>query len=405
MKILVVSQYFYPEQFRINDICFQLCTHGNKVTVLTGLPNYPTGEVFDGYCGKANSSEAINGVLVYRCKLRPRHTGTKNLILNYFSFVQNSKKMIKRIRKDYDVVFVYGVSPILQALPALKIKKKFNIPVYYYCLDLWPESVLGEQNGHKTISRHNLFYIISKIISKSIYKKVDRIGVKCNYFSHYLSSCLNIPLSKIGLLYEHAETLYLNVSPVPKHNGIIDFMFLGNIGKIQNCNQILFAFSKLVNKKSAHLHFVGNGSELENIKREVFNLNLSQFVSFYNQCSVEEVINFYNLADVCVLTLSNKTSTGYTPPGKLFSYLAASRPIIASIDGEAADIIRESNCGYVCGAGDVLGLSELMNEAIENQELLIRMGQNGREYFKSRFMIDAFIDNLTKEFNSIIESK
>lgn len=405
MKILVVSQYFYPEQFRINDVCFELVKRGHDVTVLTGLPNYPSGEIYSGYEQKGNTSEIINGVRVVRCKLRPRHKGTINLIRNYFSFVRQANKLIKCLDKDFEVVYVYGVSPITQALPAIKYKNKYKVPVFYYCMDLWPEAVLGEQNGHKQIGKKNPIFFFANKITKYIYERVDRIGVKCLLFKKYISSFLNIDETKIELLYEHAETLYLSVAETPFDNGIIDFVFLGNIGRIQNCEQIADAFSLLKDKKQAHLHFVGDGSDILNVKKKVIDLNLNSYVSFYGHCPIDEVLKFYNLADVCVLTMSNKTLTGKTIPGKFLSYMAASRPIIASIDGETATIIKETNCGYVCEADNINGLASLFQKVLDNQPNLLEMGKNGRSFFESTFIIDVFVNHLITIFQKLINNE
>ena len=136
MRILVISQYFYPEQFRINDICLELQRRGHEVNVITGLPNYPEGEIFEGYENSYANMEKYHNIDVYRCKLRPRHTGTVNLIRNYISFAYKASKLALKIRKKYDVIYVYGLSPVTQAIPAIIFKKKSNVPIYYYCFDI-----------------------------------------------------------------------------------------------------------------------------------------------------------------------------------------------------------------------------------------------------------------------------
>ena len=397
MKILVVSQYFYPEQFRINDVCFELVKRGHDVTVLTGLPNYPSGEIYPGYEQKGNTEEIINGVRVVRCELRPRHKGTINLVRNYFSFVRQANKLIKRLDKDFQIVYVYGVSPITQALPAIKYKNKYKVPVFYYCLDLWPEAVLGEQNGHKQIGKKNPVFLLAKLISKHVYKKVDKIGVKCNSFKQYLESYLRIDKTKITLLYEHAETTYLSVGEHPVDNGCLDFMFLGNMGKIQNCDLIINAFYKMKNNVPSMLHFVGDGSELNKLKKIISTYGISDRVIFHGYHPINEIIKYYELADVCILALSNKTMTGLTIPAKLTGYLAAARPIIASVEGESQTIINEANCGFACSADNVDDLRLLFDKASDYYSLpskLQQLGKNGREFFLKHFTINQHILNL-----------
>ena len=394
MKILVVSQYFYPEQFRINDICFELVKRGHNVTVLTGLPNYPEGKIYPGYENKGNTSETINGVNVIRCKLRPRYRGTKNLVFNYFSFVRQANRKIKTLPKDFDFVYVYGVSPVTQALPAIKYKKKNNTKIVYYCCDLWPEAVRGAQNGHKHLSKHCLIYKIAKSISKYVYRNVDLIALKCEDFGEYLSKECKICSNKMAVLYEHAETNYLSVKEKPFDNGVIDFFFLGNIGKAQKCDLIIKAASLLKETTPYLIHFVGDGSNLASLKQMVDIYQLTNKIVFHPRCTQEETIKYYNLADVCLLTLSNDTATGLTPPAKLFGYMASCRPIIASIDGSATRIINEAKCGFCVNSGDYYGLSKLMQSIIDGKIDLKALGNNGRLFFVNNFTIDNHLERL-----------
>ena len=405
MRILVVSQYFYPETFRINDIVSFLVKSNHTVTVLTGLPNYPIGEVFDGYNQSHNNISEVFGAKVVRCKLRPRHKGLKNLLLNYLSFVIAGSKKIKTIKDNFDAILVYGVSPITQALPALKYGKKNKIPVFLYCCDLWPEVVRGAKYGHKELSKKNIIYLVAKFVSKHIYKKVDKIITKCHYFEQYLHDELGIADRKICTLYEHAESQYLNVIKKPIDNGVIDFMFLGHLGKIQNCEQILSAFATLNCNTPTALHFVGDGSESENLKLLTKRLGIENKVFFYGHVPIEETIKYYNFADVCVLALSNKTKTGFTIPAKLTGYMAACRPIVASINGESRDIIEKANCGYVCSADDLNMLSILFQKVIDNYGYFSKLGLNGRSFFEKHLTIDRFTNELVKIMQNTISER
>lgn len=404
MKILVITQYFYPETFRINDIVSELVKRGHDVTVVTGLPNYPKGEIYPGYEDSYKTISNYFGAKVYRCNLRPRYQGSVNLLRNYLSFVINANKVLKKINDRFDIIYVYGLSPITIALPAIKYKKKHSVPIFYYCLDIWPESVRDAQNGHKLMSKRNPIFIVSKIISKYIYKRCDLIATKCNEFIEYINSECKINKSKMKLLYEHAENLYLKVADVPKNNGIIDFMFLGNIGAAQNCDLIIKAYSNIRNLKMTHLHFVGDGSELQRIKTLVSNLNLNDYVTFYGHQSLEKVVDYYNLADVCILTLSNASATGLTPPSKLLSYMASARPIIASIGGSAKTIITNARCGYICPSSSVDSMTAIMEKAIISIDEMMEFGRNGREYFIENFTLEKHINNLVKEMDDLVKS-
>ena len=392
MKILVISQYFYPEQFRINDIVAELVNRNNQVTVVTGLPNYPEGEIYEGYERAYQNVCEYQGARVYRCRLRPRKKGSKNLVLNYLSFVFQAKKVLRNLEPNFDVIYVYEPSPVTVALPAIWYKTKYGIPIYFYCMDLWPESVLG--NG---INKKSFIYFFAKKISKYVYKNVDVIGNKCEEFNDYIHSVCGIDRNKMQVLYEHAENNYLEINEKPINNGIVDFMFLGNIGSAQNCEMLLEAFTKTKHKNKAKLHFVGDGSSIDELKKKVREYNLESDVLFHGTHPIEEINMFYELADVCLLSLSGNNACGITPPGKLYGYLAAARTIVAAINGPAAKIIEESKSGYVVDDTDVDALAKVMQSIIDDSEPLIKLGKNGRKYFLQNYTLEKHISKLEKQ--------
>ncbi len=400
MRILVISQYFYPENFRINDIVKELVKKGHVVTVLTGLPNYPEGRIYQGYKNAFRNIENYYGALVYRCKLRPRKNGSLNLALNYISFIRQAKKTLKHIKPDFDVIYFYEPSPISSGIPAVWYGKKHNIKTAIYNLDIWPDCVRETQNG-KVMSKKNPIFLISKAISRYVYKRFDLIINKCDEFSDYLTKTFHIEETKMATLYEHAEDVYLAVHEIPIDNGVVDFMFLGNIGKSQNCNQIVYAFSRIKNEK-AHLHFVGDGSYMTKLQQLVNELGLNDKVSFYGKVPIEDTIEFYNYADACLLSLSSRTISGLTPPAKLTSYMAASRCVIASIEGAAKRIVEESKCGLVCPPNNIDRLSEIMQRIIDDQASAVKCGKNGREYFLQNFTIEGYIDSLEQLLQGLL---
>lgn len=401
MRILVVSQYFYPETFRINDVVRELVNRGHEITVLTGLPNYPEGKIYPEYEKSYLKTERYFGALVHRCKLRPRKKGSFNLLLNYLSFIRQAKKTLRQIKPEFDVIYFYEPSPISSGIPVVWYGKKHKIKTIIYNLDIWPDCVRDSRGG-KVMSKRNPIYLVAKYVSKKIYKKFDLIINKCDEFSSYLNNLFNIPPSKMISLSEHAEDVYLGVPEKPINNDVLDFMFLGNIGKTQNCDQMVKAFSLIDNSKAA-FHFVGEGSYANEIKRLVDELGLSEKVHFYGRKTIDEVIDYYRLADVCVLALSNKTISGLTPPGKLFSYMAAARPIVASINGPASRIIREANCGLVTDADNVDSLADSMRICIEQTKMIASMGSNGRATFLNCYTLKSHVDSLERVFNSLVK--
>ncbi len=401
MRILVLSQYFFPENFRVNDIVKELVKKGHIVTVLTGLPNYPEGRIYEGYEKTFTATSNYFGAIVYRCKLRPRKKGAINLALNYLSFIRQAKKTLKKIKPNFDVIYFYEPSPVFSGIPATWYGRKNNIKTVMYNLDIWPDCVRDSRGG-KTMSKFNPIYLLSKIISKHVYNRFDLILNKCDEFGDYLHSLLNVSYHRMLTLFEHAEDTYLNVEEMPVANGIIDFMFLGNLGKVQNCDQMILAFSRM-KEKNALLHFVGDGAYLDELIKLATRLHVSDRVLFHGRHSVEETIDYYNLADVCLLSLSNETASGLTPPTKLPGYMAACRPVVASIDGAAKTIIENAKCGFVCPSGDVDGLSAIMDSICLNPNCLELLGKNGRHYFKENFSLEKHINILEKALEDLIQ--
>ena len=400
MNILVISQYYYPEDFRINDICEELVRRGNKVTVVAGIPNYPEGVVYKGYEKSYKQPEYINGVKVIRCNNRPRKNGILNLLLNYRSYYKKASVIINKLDEKFDIVYGYQMSPIMQMIPAIKYKKKHNVPFFMYVCDLWPESM--RELGNKEISKKNIFYKYFLRMSRKVYSFADMIGTKCEEFIDYLEATCGIDRNKCKVIYEHAESNYLAVNEKPTDNGIIDFMYLGNIGHSSNCSLIVKATSKL-SGKNFKVHFVGDGSELTNLKTLTEQMGLEDNIVFHGRKPQKDIIDYYNLCDVCLLTLSNTSIIGVTPPAKLTGYMAACRPIIASVDGAAKRIINAAGCGYVVDANDVDKFAEIMQNAIDNYNEFCCLGIKGRKYFLDHFTIKTHIDNLSIVLGSIIK--
>lgn len=391
MNILVISQYYYPEDFRINDICEELVKRGNKVTVIAGIPNYPEGVVYKGYEESYKHPELINGVKVIRCNNRPRKKGIFNLLRNYRSYYRKATKIVNKLDEKFDLVYGYQMSPIMQMIPAIKYKKKHNVPFFMYVCDLWPESM--RELGNKKISTKSIAYKYFLKISKRIYSSADMIGTKCEEFIDYLETFCDVKRNKCKVIYEHAESNYLCVNETPTNNGVLDFMYLGNIGHSSNCSLIVKATSKL-SRDDFKVHFVGDGSELDGLKELTKQLGLQDKIVFHGRVAQKNIIDYYNLCDVCLLTLSNESLVGVTPPAKLTGYMASGRPIIASADGAAKRIIINNRCGFVCNANDVDSFASLMIEALSKRDLLNDFGQNGRRAFLESFTIERHVSNL-----------
>ncbi len=387
MKLLVVCQYYYPENFQITPICEQLAADGYDVTVLTGLPNYPTGEIPDEY-RKDHRDEFINGVHVIRCYEIGRKKGAIFLALNYFSYVFSASRMVKKLENDFDLVFVYQLSPILMGIPGRKYAKMHNIPLLLYCCDIWPESmkVYIQNEG-------NLVFKWAKMVSKRIYGSAEKIVGQSKSFLPYLENIHGISNDKLIYIPAFADETYLTQDFTPENNDV-NFVFLGNLGIAQNLIAVLQAVEKIKDESGFKVHFVGDGTVLDELKQYVKDHELNKIVYFYGRRPVEEMPKFYKLADACLVSLKSDNAIGLTLPTKVQGYMAAGKPIIGMIDGAAKEVIATSDCGICVAAGDVDAFAEVLRKFVRNKDNFKQCGENGRKYFMNNFTKKICIDKL-----------
>ena len=208
----------------------------------------------------------------------------------------------------------------------------------------------------------------------------------------------------VDVIYEHAESNYLSVSSNPEPNNIVDFMFLGNIGSNSNCELIIKA-AALLKGENYKIHFVGDGSGLNDLKKICSDLNLLDKICFHGRFPQSKIIKFYNMADVCLLTLSNKSAIGLTPPAKLSSYMAASRPIIASASGATKRIIQKANCGFVCAPDSAEELAKSLQNVIDNPDIVKHLGSNGRLFFLEHLTLEKHLNDLIATMESLLSEK
>jgi len=397
MKILVVSQYYYPEQFRINDISEQLVKDGHSVTVLTGLPNYPTGNIPNEYRWGRKRKENINGVKVVRCFEIGRRNGAIGMALNYMSYMLSASIKALFLDKEFDIIFAYQMSPVTMVLPAVIMKRRSNKPLYLYSCDIWPESlknIISDEN--------NIIYKMLKKFSKYLYSNCDEITVTSKSFIQYFNQEHSIPIERISYIPQHAEDIYLQMDFTPTDD-VTDFMFMGNIGIAQDIKCILDATEKIKYIPKFKVHFVGDGSYLEKSKDIVKQKGLENIVIFHGRHSLDKMPDFYSLADACLLTLKADNLVGLTMPSKLQGYMAAGKAVIAAINGAAREVIEDSHCGICIDASDSKALADAMKDFIENRDKYKDCGENGRKYFINHFTKKKYMEELQKEMNNLVE--
>ena len=389
MKILVVCQYYYPEPFRIPDICEELVKRGHDVTVVTGVPNYPEGIIYKDYRKGQKRSETIHGVKVHRCFTIGRRTGTIFRFLNYYSYAISSCLHINRMKESFDVVYVNQLSPVMMAYAGIRAKKKWKIPLVMYCLDLWPESLVA--GG---IRKDSKLYQLFHRISKNIYRKADKLLVTSRMFSKYFEQQFGIEKEQVAYLPQYAEEIFC-ASVEENTKDTIDLTFAGNIGTVQSVDTIIKAAAILKDKhEGLRWHIVGGGVELENLKKLADELHLTNVI-FHGRRPVEEMPEFYTMSDAMLVTLKDEPELSMTLPGKVQSYMAAGKPIIGAINGETAKVIAEAKCGYCCNAEDAEGLAKIVEEFVLSDKRK-EMGKCARVYYETNFRKETFIKQLEK---------
>lgn len=386
MNILVVCQYYKPEPFRISDLCESLAERGHSVTVVTGLPNYPAGELYPGYEDGASRMETVNGVTVHRCAIRPRKSGAVNRFLNYYSFVAASKKCLAQLQGDFDVVFVNQLSPVMMAEGALAYARKHGLQTVLYCLDLWPESLLA--GG---IRPGSLIYRAFLQISRRIYGGADEICITSRGFARYFGEVLGLPEKRLTYLPQYAEELFDHVPPMRPHDPPYHFLFAGNIGEAQSVETIVEAARILKEDDRIRIHIVGDGVRLDACRQMGEGLpNLT----FHGRRDVSDMPDFYAMADGLLVTLKDSGAVSDTLPGKVQSYMAAGRAVVGAVGGETAAVVAAADCGVCVEAEDAAALAQALRGLADHPEWLGQYGQNARSYSQEYFAKSAFLERL-----------
>ena len=393
--ILVVSQYFYPEQFRINDICTEWVKRGYKVTVLTGIPNYPQGTFYEGYDLKHKRYEEWNGVKIIRIPLTERKSGSVRLAMNYMSFVASGFvwKTMTNIKADF--VFIFEVSPMTQALNGVWYAKKHKIPCYLYVQDLWPENVESVTGIHSPA-------VIEPIrkMTDYIYKNCDHIFATSPSFVKEIQKRCSGEEVKVTYWPQYAEEFYqpvekTDVPEIPDDDSF-KVVFTGNIGQAQGL-EILPKAATLLKEENVKFIIIGDGRNKDDFIRQVKENNAeSQFILIDRQ-PAERIPAMLTCCDVAFLSFMDNELFEKTIPAKLQSYMACAMPIIASANGETKRVIEEAQCGICCELGNVAALAGGIRALMSRTDLK-QMGSNARNYSNSHFEKTELMDEMDQYF-------
>lgn len=374
-NILVISQYFYPEQFRINDICKEWVKRGYQVTVITGIPNYPGGKFYGGYGLMKKRRELYHGVKVIRLWLIPRGKNALMLALNYLSFVITGGiwSVLTRIRADY--VFIFEVSPMTQALPGVWYAKKCKVPCYLYVQDLWPDNVEIMTGSHSRLILGGLNRMV-----QYIYKRCSRIFVTSESFRKELIR-RNVEKEKVIYWPQYAEDFYKAVEK-KGDSGSFVIIFTGNIGFAQGL-EILPKTAVYLQGENVRFLMVGDGRYKERLMEEIELNGVSSQFEFVGRVEPQQVVSYLSMADAAFISFKDSPLFEKTIPAKLQSYLACGMPIIAAATGETRSIIREARCGVCAPLGEPEKLASMIK--LFRNEDLAQMRKNALAYYKKSF--------------------
>lgn len=389
--ILVVCQHYWPEPFPIEDYCEELARRGHTVSVITGVPNYPMGEIYNEYRNKKGRDQIHNGVTIHRTLTIPRKHNILFRMLNYYSFAISSSLYALKLKEDYDVVLTVQSSPVMMTTAALKYAKKHGKKAVIYCMDLWPASL--KAGG---ISENSIIYKYFNRVSRKLYCQADKIMVTSKLFKKYFSENFGINDSKLIYMPQYADTFFEEMKSnkiFDKNKDSFNIVFAGNMGTAQSLPTILEA-ARILKSENINVtwHMVGNGSEYESSKKKAQEYMLDNVI-FYGRKPKTDMPKYYSMADAMLVTLFKDELISYTLPAKVQSYMASGKPIIAAADGETPDIISQSECGLCAHSEDAKGLADCVKKFI-NENKYEEYSDNSRKFYFKHFSKERFMNQL-----------
>ncbi len=396
MHLLVVTQYFWPENFRINDLVVEMVKRGHQVKVLTGLPNYPDGEVFSDYINDSARFLNYQGAEIIRVPMISRGKGRVRLMLNYLSFAVSASLLGPwKLRKcKFDAIFAYEPSPITVGLPATLMRKIKRAPLVFWVLDLWPDTL----QAIGAVRSSFVLRMVGQLVS-FIYRRCDLILAQSKSFIPQIQRYAS-KQTRIVYFPSWAESVFNRCTDQPAAEIVCqsdDFnvMFAGNIGDAQDFPSILAAAENLKTHSKIKWLIVGDGRMASWVADEIKHRNLQRCVIMLGRYPVERMPSFYMHADALLVSLKDEPIFSMTIPGKLQSYLAAGIPVLAMLNGEGATVVDSANAGFSCAAGDANALSaavlKLVHMSFEEREV---MGKNGVDITLREFDRDTLISQL-----------
>jgi glycosyltransferase involved in cell wall biosynthesis len=389
LRILILTQYFWPENFRVNDLASDLIARGHEVTILTGLPNYPSGTVFEDYKADPEKFTRFEGAEVIRIPMLPRGSGSLRLMANYASFVLSGLTVgaWKLRGRRFDSIFVFMISPITAVLPAILQRRLKRAPLFVWILDLWPETL--EAVG--VVRSPRLLALVGKLV-RYIYKRTDHILVQSQAFMDNVRTYAG-PDATVSYFPGWAEPIFqqgLETEPkapeITRFSDSFNVVFAGNVGEAQDFPAILNAAEALRKDIPARILVIGDGRMTPFVEKEIARRGLSDRVVLLGRFPLERMPSFFKAADALLVSLKRDKIFAMTIPGKVQSYLAAGVPLVGMLDGEGGRVIREAGAGLVSPSGDGAALARNIEAlAAMTPKERAAMGANAKTYGLAEF--------------------
>ena len=401
MKILIVTQYIYPEPFKSTELAFELAARGYHVDVLTGIPNYPEGKYYSGYGLFKKRKEVVNGVTFYRCMQTPRKLlpGGVGLMLNYLTFMMNATLWVlfKFVwQKRYDAIITHEPSPITQIVPACILGNMKKIPVYSWIQDIWPDALVsaGGSIGQR------LAPLVGKL-TEWVYRNSTKLLITSKGMAPLINRNADHS-DKIIYYPQWSEDMMADLGNMPANIENVrsenyNIMMAGSLNSGIGVPTLLALCEEMKND-AVNFVFVGGGSEEQNMRDFVKDKGLKN-VRFTGRKPFVDMPYYTQQADAMLLTLK-KTEMKHLDivvPARLQSYISGGKPVLAMIGSGATEIINEADCGYAVPAGDYKSMAEIIRtRVLTDKKGMEKKGKNGREYFEQNFTKSKCIDNLCK---------
>jgi len=406
VKILVVSQYFWPENFRINELVVEWVKRGHQVTVLTGLPNYPEGKVFAHYQSAPATYAEYEGARVVRVPIIPRGKGKIKLMLNYLSFALSASLLgaWKMRGESVEVIFVFEPSPILVGIPSAFLRWLKDAPQVFWVLDLWPETL----RAVGVLKAHWMLHTVGRLV-RWVYSRCDLILAQSKSFVGNIAHYAPIE-RRIEYFPAWADAIFDsgndNPAPeVPLAQGVFTVLFAGNIGEAQDFPAILDAVEALQTRDDIRWIIVGDGRMAGWVRQQIEMRGLAARVKMVGRHPLERMPSFFVHADALLVSLRDEAVFSMTIPGKLQSYLAAGMPVLAMLNGEGARIVEEAGAGLVCKAGNGAELAAIVRRmASMDPAIRKEMGNNGRRLCEQEFNRERLIERLDGWLAELVKS-